>query len=79
MVKNYLLGMLLNGLDGVLNVSDMVKGIILEEIPFEAFDQLVQTIKTITAEDLQALAQKYLQPKTFWEVMVAPGNEEVVG
>ena len=70
MVRNYLLGMLLNGLDGPLNISDMIKSLVTEELPLDAFDSLVHTIRTITAEQLQRLANRYLQPEDFWVVTV---------
>ena len=70
MVRNYLLGMLLNGLDGPLNTSDVVKTLITEDLPLQAFDALVHTIRTITPEQLLELANRYLQPEDFWTVTV---------
>ncbi|TNE61665.1 MAG: insulinase family protein [Bacteroidetes bacterium] len=70
MVRNYLLGMLLNGLDGPLNISDVIKSLVTEELPLDAFDALVHTIRTITPAQIQALANRYLQPDDFWVVTV---------
>lgn len=70
MVRNYLLGMLLNGLDGPLNTSDVIKTLITEDLPLYAFDELAHTIRTITPETLQELANRYLQPEDFWTVTV---------
>jgi len=70
MVRNYILGMLLNGLDGPINSSDMVRNQIVENQSPEKFEELVQTVRNISAEALQALAQQYLQPKDFWVVTV---------
>lgn len=70
MVRNYLLGMLLNGLDGPLNISDMVRTLATEGLPFDAFDQIVHTIRTITPGQIQDLARRYLQPEDFWVVTV---------
>lgn len=70
MVRNYLLGMLLNGLDGPMNTSDMVRGVIVEELPWESFSNMVETITHITPETVQTLAQRYLQPGDFWTVAV---------
>jgi predicted Zn-dependent peptidase len=69
MVRNYLLGMLLNGLDGPLNSSDIVRGIIVEQLPWDSFDALVREIRDISAERLQALAQRYLDPADYWTVL----------
>lgn len=71
MVRNYILGMLLNGLDGPINSSDMLRNQIVENQSPEQFEVLVQTVRSISAEALQALAQKYLQQKDFWVVTVA--------
>lgn len=70
MVRNYLLGILLNGLDGPINASDLVKGMIVEDLPLTTFDHLVETIRAISAEELRVLADRYFQPKDFWEVVV---------
>jgi len=70
MVRNYILGMLLNGLDGPINSSDMVRNQIVENQTPEMFEAMVQTVRNISGEDLQALAQQYLQPNDFWVVKV---------
>jgi zinc protease len=68
MVRNYLLGMMLNGLDGPLNTSDVVKSMILEQLPADAYAKTVETIRTITPAEIQELANKYLQPDDLWVV-----------
>ncbi len=70
MVRNYLLGMLLNGLDGPMNIADMVRSMIVENLPWESFAEMVETIQTITPEDIQILAQRYLQASDYWTVTV---------
>ena len=70
MVRGYLLGMLLNGLDGPVNASDMVRNLIVDELPPDAFERLVHTVRHITAADLQALARRYLQAEDYWIVTV---------
>ncbi|MFN0034967.1 MAG: M16 family metallopeptidase [Saprospiraceae bacterium] len=70
MVRNYILGMLLNGLDGPINSSDLVRNEIVESQSPEKFEALVQTVRSITPEALQGLAERYLQPKDFWVVTV---------
>jgi zinc protease len=73
MVRNYLLGMLLNGLDGPMNISDVVRSLVVEGLPWESYEALVHTIRHITPAELQQLAQRYLQPGDFWTVTVG-GN-----
>ncbi|MDX2280944.1 MAG: pitrilysin family protein [Saprospiraceae bacterium] len=68
MVRNYLLGMILNGLDGPLNTSDVVRGLIIENQTKADFDHMVESIRNITPEILQELAQEYLKPEDLWLV-----------
>lgn len=70
MVRNYLLGNLLTLLDGAFNVGDIVKMIVLDELPMSYFDDLVHTIQTMDGTKLKALAQQYLQKEHLWEVVV---------
>ena len=70
MVRNYLLGMFLNGLDGPMNTADIVRGQIVEELPWESFTTMVETVRNITPVQIQELANKYLQKKDFWVVVV---------
>jgi len=70
MVRNYLLGTMLTNLDGAFNVSEIVKSLVTEGLPLSAFEEMVVTIKTITAKELRELARKYLQRDKMWEVVV---------
>lgn len=70
MVRNYLLGNLLTMLDGAFNVSEVIKAHILEDLPLSEFSELVQVIKTTSPQEIQRLAQKYLNKKDMWEVQV---------
>ncbi len=75
MVRNYVMGGFLNMLDGPFNVSDVVKTVISEDLPLSYFEKLVQEVQEVTAEDLQALAQKYLNPNDYWEVVAGKVDE----
>lgn len=70
MVRNYLLGMLLNGLDGPMNTSDVVRSLVVEGLSEAEFVALAETIRYITPAQLQSLAERYLQPEDFWVVTV---------
>ncbi|MCI5081921.1 MAG: insulinase family protein [Saprospiraceae bacterium] len=70
MVKNYLLGNFLTMLDGPFNVSEVIKTIITEELPITFFEELVEVVQSITADELRDLAQKYLRKEDMWEVIV---------
>jgi zinc protease len=70
MVQNYLLGNMLNMIDGPFSVSDVVRSFITEGVPLEQFTELVETIKNITPQDLRQLAQKYFKREDMFEVIV---------
>lgn len=70
MVRNYLLGNLLTMFDGPFNTSEVIKTMVLDNIPKQSFFDLLETIKTISPAQIQALAQKYFKPEDLWEVVV---------
>lgn len=70
LVRNYLMGSILGDLDGPFQLIGRWKNIILNNLPESYFYDSIRTIKTITAEELQALAEKYLQEDDFYELVV---------
>ena len=70
LVKNYMMGLNLGHIDGPFNVIDRWKSLILNNLDENYFNDSIQTIKTITAEELQELSNKYLQPEDFFELVV---------
>ncbi len=70
MVKNYLIGTYLTMIDGPFQASELIKTMVLEELPEDFFSKLVQTTRKITAKQLQELANKYLQEDDIWQVSV---------
>jgi zinc protease len=70
LVRNYMMGSILGDLDGPFQIMNRWKTIILNGLPNDYFDHQMNTIRTVTAEELQALAQKYLVPERFYELVV---------
>jgi predicted Zn-dependent peptidase len=70
LVKNYLIGTILGDLDGPFQIMGRWKNLLLNNLDENYFYQSVQTIKTITAEELRELAKKYLNPQDFYELVV---------
>lgn len=70
MVKNYLIGTYLTMIDGPFQASELVKTIVLEDLPADFFTKLVQTTRKISAKQLRELANKYLQEEDIWQVSV---------
>lgn len=70
LVRNFMMGSILGDLDGPFQIIGRWKNLVLNNLTEEYFYNSIQTIKTISAEELQALAQKYLQPEAFYELVV---------
>jgi predicted Zn-dependent peptidase len=70
LVRNYMIGSILGDLDGPFQIINRWKNIILNDLDEQFFYDSIATIKTIPAEELQQLAQKYLQPADFYELVV---------
>jgi predicted Zn-dependent peptidase len=70
MVRNYLLGNLLNMVDGPFAISDIVRTFLTEGVEYEAFQRFINTILYITPKQLQELAQKYFKKEDMFEVIV---------
>jgi len=72
MVRNYLLGNFLTLLDGPFNVADIVRTQVLEGLPMNYLEQLAETVRHISPEELQQLAQQYFNKTEMVEVAVGP-------
>ena len=70
LVRNYMMGGILGELDGPFQIIARWKNIILNNLTEQYFYDSINTIKTISAEELQQLANKYLQPGDFYELVV---------
>jgi predicted Zn-dependent peptidase len=70
LVKNYLIGSILGDLDGPFHIIGRWKNIILNKLPEDYFVISVDALKKVTPAELQALANKYLQPEAFYELVV---------
>ena len=70
LVRNYMMGSILGDLDGPFQIIARWKNIILNNLDEKYFYDSINTIKTISAEELQELAQKYLKPEDFYELVV---------
>ena len=70
LVRNYMIGGILGDLDGPFHIIAKWKNIILNNMNESYFYDSVAAIKETNAEELQALAQKYLQPEKFYELVV---------
>ncbi len=70
LVKNYMMGVSLGDIDGPFHVISRWKSLILNELDESYFYDSINTIKNISAEELKSLANKYLVPDEFFELVV---------
>ena len=70
LVKNYLLGSILGGLDGSFHIIQRWKSLILNGFSEQRFYNNIEIYKTITPAKIQALAQQYLNEADFYELIV---------
>jgi len=70
LVRNYMMGSLLGDLDGPFQIIARWKSYLLNGLDETYFFNSLQTVRTITPERLQELAQKYLDPAAFYELIV---------
>jgi zinc protease len=68
--RNFMIGTLLGDLDGPFQVAGRWKSLVLNGLTEDYFYRGVDTIKTIKPRDLQELANKYLRPDDFYELVV---------
>lgn len=70
MVRNYLLGNLLNMVDGPFAINDVIRTYMTEGLSLDAFPKFVETIRTVQPTELRDLAQKYFKKEDLFEVVV---------
>lgn len=70
LVRNYMIGGILGDLDGPFHIMAKWKNIILNNLDEKYFYESVDAIKHTGAEELKALANKYLHPEKFFELIV---------
>ena len=70
LVKNYILGSLLGGIDGPFKIMSRWRSLILNSKGKKDFDNNIQTFKSITAKDVQELANRYYNQESFYDLIV---------
>lgn len=70
LVKNYLLGSFLRSIDGPFSLADRYKMILDYGFTYDYYNEFVETIRSISASELQRLANTYLQEEDLTTVIV---------
>ncbi len=70
LVKNYMMGDFMRSADGPFALADKFKKIMFYGLSYSYYDDFVNTIKTITPEQIKTLANQYLNPDDLYELVV---------
>ncbi|MCZ4222332.1 M16 family metallopeptidase [Pedobacter rhodius] len=70
LVRNYMLGSMLGSLENVFSHADKFKNIYFAGLDYSYYENYINKVKTISAEEIRNLANKYLKTETFTEVIV---------
>lgn len=70
LVRNYMIGSLLGDLDGPFQIIGRWKTYILNGLDENYFYNSIETIRSVSSEELQSLAKQYLNPEEFYELLV---------
>jgi zinc protease len=70
LVKNYLLGNILGDLEGPFSIMQRWKNMILNKLPLDTFEKNIAVYKSIQPEQIQTLAQQYLNKEDYYELVV---------
>jgi len=73
LVRNYLLGELLRSFDGAFAIADSITSLFeYNDLDYHFFEKTIETIKTITPEQLMNLANVYLRSNDLTECVAGP-------
>lgn len=70
LVKNYMLGSMLGSLENIFSHADKFKNLHFFGLDYDYYDRYINKVKSITAEEIRDLANKYLTTEEFTEVVV---------
>ncbi|RZK38654.1 MAG: insulinase family protein [Pedobacter sp.] len=74
LVRNYMLGSLLGSLENIFSHADKFKNLHFSDLNYDYYTKYIHTVKNISASSLQQIAQDYLDPNTFVQVVVGKTN-----
>ena len=70
MVRNYMLGSFLKGIDGPFALIDRCKSILLSGLDYSYYQRYLRVVEAITPQELQVLAQRYFDRNDLCELVV---------
>jgi predicted Zn-dependent peptidase len=72
LVRSYLSGEMLRAVDGPFAQAEMYRELIEDGLDISHFENLIHTVQHITAQQLQNLAIRYLNPEDLFYLVVGP-------
>lgn len=70
LVRNYMLGSLLGSLENIFSHADKFKNLYFSNLGYDYYHKYISTVKNISSEEIRQIAQRYLAPTSFVEVVV---------
>ncbi|RZL50271.1 MAG: insulinase family protein [Pedobacter sp.] len=70
LVRNYMLGSMLGSLENIFSHADKFKNLHFSGLDYDYYTNYINTVKTISAERIQQMAQYYLNTDEFVQVVV---------
>lgn len=74
LVRNYMLGSMLGSLENIMSHADKFKNIHFYGLGYDYYANYIKTVKTITAERIQQMANQYLNTNEFVQVVAGKLN-----
>ncbi len=69
-VKNYMSGKILRSIDGPMKFSETLKGLLIYKQELSHIQEILTTVREVTAEELLALANKYFDYDKMYKITV---------
>ena len=70
LVRNVMMGSLLGSLENVFSHADKFKNLYFAGLDYDYYDRYINTVKTVSAAQLQGLAKQYLNVSDFYKIIV---------
>ncbi|MCY1531443.1 hypothetical protein D9M68_666670 [compost metagenome] len=69
LVRNYMLGSLLGSLENIFSHADKFKNLLFSGLDYTYYERYIETVKTVDADTLLQIANRYLTTDAFNEVV----------
>ncbi len=70
MVRNYMLGTFLKGIDGAFQLAERFKSIYFSGLDYDYYIRYVEKLRTIEPDEIISLARNYFDTTRFYEIVV---------